>query len=97
MVTIREKTLVGALLLVIGLLLLVFSFFKAYTAYQNYQPVMPKVSGDLATAVSSASFELINLAAKLAFVGIMVWAGSIILKYGVDLFRSPGDKKQEAK
>ncbi len=91
----RASGIVGVVLLVLGIVMIVFSFYQAFIAYQNYKPVMPKVAGDLAQAVSSASFELINLAAKLAFIGVMVWAGSIVLKYGVELFRSPGARGEE--
>ncbi len=77
----------GLVLVILGVALLVFSFATAYQAFSNYSPIMPHVTSDLAKAISSASFELINLAARLAFIGIMVWASSIILKYGVELLR----------
>jgi len=85
----------GVVLLVLGVALLVFSFVTAYQAFSNYSPIMPKVTGDLAEAISSASFELINLAARLAFIGIMVWASSIILKYGVELLKKRGTGSSE--
>lgn len=88
------SNLVALVLIVLGVALVVFSFYEAFLAYTNYRPVMPKVEGDLAKAVSSASFELINLAARLAFIGVMVWAGSVVLRNGIDLLKA-GERKEE--
>ena len=87
----------GIVLLVIGLVMVGFSFYEAYYAYMNYKPVIPSAGEDLAQAVSSASFELINLAARLAFIGIMVWAGSVVLKYGVDLVLGERELRKKKK
>ncbi len=88
---------VGIILVLIGLAMLGFSFYEAYNAYLNYKPVMPSAGEDLAQAVSSASFELINLAARLAFIGIMVWAGAVVLKYGVELVLGEKELKKKKK
>lgn len=78
---------VALILVIIGIGLVSFSFYESYQAYLNYKPVLPQVTGDLAQAVTNASFELINLAARLAFIGVMVWAGSVILRSGIDLLK----------
>ncbi len=88
---------IGLVLILIGVAMVGFSFYEAYRAYLNYKPVVPQGGSNLAEAVSNASFELINLAARLAFVGIMVWAGSVMLKYGVGLVRSPPESQEKEK
>lgn len=85
---IRIGKAIALALVGLGVALLLFSFYQAFQAYTNYKPVMPQVSGDLAQAVTNASFELINLAARLAFIGVMVWAGSVVLRNGIDLLKS---------
>jgi hypothetical protein len=94
-VIMKANVSLGLVLILIGVIMVAFSFYEAYVAYQNYKPVVPAGGSNLAEAVSNASFELINLAARLAFVGIMVWAGSVILKYGVSLIQGPPVKVEK--
>ena len=84
--TSRDGRSIGIGLMIIGLAILALSIFLAYQGFTYYKPVTPS-AGDPVSAFTQASFELINLAGKLAFLGVMVWASSIILNTGVKLFR----------
>ncbi|AFH42880.1 hypothetical protein FFONT_0892 [Fervidicoccus fontis Kam940] len=77
----------GIILLSIGIILLLFSFILAYNSFTNYTLAIPSNYSDLSSAIINSSYELIILAAKIAFLGIMVWISGIFIKYGVDAFR----------
>lgn len=88
-----EKTFtLGLVLILIGAGVVMFTIYLAYNAYLNYRPVLPQ-SGDLSQAITGTSFELINLVAKIAFLGVMLWASSILLKNGVSIIRAEGPEK----
>lgn len=74
----------GLLLLVIGVLLIVFGAYLAYNTYVSYTPILPRASS-LEEAVTNTAYELVNVAVKLGFLGVLVWCGSIITKHGVSL------------
>jgi len=87
----------GSAILALGVVLLVFTFYLAYIAYSNYRPILPS-SSDLSEAITNTTFELLNLVGKIAFLGVMVWASSILLKNGVEAVRAgraPEEKKKE--
>lgn len=92
-----EKTFIlGLIMILIGITIIVFTSFIAYTAYMNYRPFIP-FTNDLSQAITNASFELINLAAKIAFLGVMLWGSSILLKNGINLIKTEKvrEEKQE--
>ncbi|MEM1538292.1 MAG: hypothetical protein QXK12_02075 [Candidatus Nezhaarchaeales archaeon] len=74
-------------LLVLGLVLLVMSFFFAVHAFLSFGGLPTPSDESLARALVKASYDLINLAARLAFLGIGVWVGSIVLRNGVELMK----------
>jgi len=74
----------------IGLAAIITGVVLALNAFQTYQPVLPP-SPSLSEAVTNTAYELVNLVFKLAFLGIVVWGGSIALGKGlsalVDIYR----------
>jgi hypothetical protein len=92
-----EKTFtLGLIIILIGVSLTIFTFYLAYNAYLSYKPILPP-TGDLSQAITNTSFELINLVAKIAFLGVMLWASTILLRHGVNVIKAekPAEKKQE--
>jgi len=84
-----DKTLFmfGIVTLLIGIFIIIFGAFLAFYAYLNYKPLLP-AGKDLQSSITSTVYELLNLVIKLAFLGAMIWAGSILLGKGIDLFKS---------
>ncbi len=76
---------VGLALVVIGLIVVLFGAYLAYQAYQAYKPL--RGGGSLEETISTSVMELVNLAFKLAYIGVIVWAGGILLRNGVDAFK----------
>lgn len=90
----RMRSQLGVGLIALGIALLLASVYLAYQGFANYRPVMPG-SNVLSSAITSATFELINLAGRLAFLGIIVWAASLALSTGVKLLRRVDAKELE--
>lgn len=62
--------------------LVIFGAILAYVSYNTYKPVLPQAN-TLDEAITRTAYELINLAIRLGFLGIMIGAGAILLKYGI--------------
>ena len=78
---------IGLGLVIVGLLLLLVVFYAGYTAYKSTN-LQVNVNGSNAVQVLGVSAQvLINLLVKLAFLGISLAAGSIIISKGVDLLK----------
>jgi hypothetical protein len=73
---------IGFTLVLVGLVIVVLGAYLAYDAYQTYRPVLPKAS-TLDQAITNTTYELVNLVLKLGFLGILVWAGGMILNHGI--------------
>ncbi|HXW37591.1 MAG TPA: hypothetical protein VEJ36_06810 [Nitrososphaerales archaeon] len=63
---------------IIGLLLLLFTFFLAYGVFVSHQGAL--TSTDLSTNFST----LLQAAIQALFLGIMGWAGSLLMIRGID-------------
>ncbi|MEM2021283.1 MAG: hypothetical protein QXP80_03535 [Zestosphaera sp.] len=83
-----EKTqfITGLSVLAVGVFIVLFGAFLAYDAYNNYRPLLP-AGVDLQSSITNTVYELLNLVIKLGFLGAMIWAGSVLLSRGVDLFK----------
>jgi hypothetical protein len=78
------------LLMILGLVLLITPFIIAIIFFFTFEPIIPRQGGTLSDALVEASFNLIFLASRLAFLGIAVWVGSIVLRNAVELLRGRG-------
>jgi len=76
--------LVGVVLLSIGLIIIVVGVYSAYEAYHIYKPVFP-MAKSLDEAITNTAYELVNLVLKLGFLGLVLWGGGIVAKYGVSM------------
>jgi len=85
-------------LIAIGISLIVIGAATAYSSFLQYTPVLPK-SSSLSEAITNTAYELVNLVAKLAFLGLVIWSGGISLKYGLNAliqFTKPIPKSEGA-
>jgi hypothetical protein len=80
----------ASLLMSLGLALLITPFIIALIFFFTFEPLIPRQGGTLSDALVEASFNLISLASRLAFLGIAVWVGSIVLRNAVELMRGGG-------
>jgi len=69
------------LVLSLGLFIILVGVGFAFYAFYNYKPLLP-AGGGLEEAITSSTFDLINLAAQIAFLGVGIWGGSILLREG---------------
>ncbi|HWQ16579.1 MAG TPA: hypothetical protein VNL13_01935 [Sulfolobales archaeon] len=78
------------LLMGLGLALLIIPFVIAIIFFFVFEPLAPRPGSSLNEALVDASFSLISIASRLAFLGIAVWVGSIVLRNAVELMRGRG-------
>ncbi|MEM2204413.1 MAG: hypothetical protein QXI22_08685 [Sulfolobales archaeon] len=83
----RKTKVPASLLMILGLVLLIIPFAIALVFFFVFEPPIPASKGSLNEALVDASFGLISIASRLAFLGIAVWVGSIILRNAVELMR----------
>lgn len=77
-----RPALVGLVVTVLGLAITALGVLLAYNAYMNYSPILPKATS-LDEAITNTVYELLNLVLKLGFLGVMLWAGTALLKNGL--------------
>ncbi len=83
----KGRKIHGLLLMSLGLALLIIPSIIALISFFTFEPPIPRSGGTLNEALVDASFNLISLASRLAFLGIVVWVGSIVLRNAVELLR----------
>jgi hypothetical protein len=76
----------GVTLLVIGVILVLVVFVKAYQEYSNVNISLSN-SGDVMQAITASSGLLIQLLFKLAYLGLALAAGSILIKYSIPIIK----------
>ena len=76
----------GFVLLVVGLILVLIVFSKALSEYQN---VKVEVQGaeNIMEAITQSSGLLIELLFKIAYLGLALAAGAVLIKYSIPLMR----------
>ncbi|MEM3927112.1 MAG: hypothetical protein QXU13_06005 [Desulfurococcaceae archaeon] len=72
----------GIALIIMGAVLIIIAAITAYTSFHGYK--LPEVANEsIDMAIISLVRTLADIAIRLGFLGIMVWAGSIFLRYGI--------------
>ena len=88
----------GIVVLFIGVILLIFAFFSAYTFLAGLASIPP--SQDILEAFGDALAPLIEACIRILYLGIMGWIGSILTIRGIQLLKmerqAPSETKQEA-
>jgi uncharacterized membrane protein YedE/YeeE len=82
-----KRTYIALALVVLGVILLLVVFYQGYVTYKNYKLETTLTEEDTATILNISAQLLINMLVKIAFLGISLAAGSIILGKGIDLFK----------
>lgn len=77
----------GITLIIVGAVLVVIAAFIALQSFYGYTIQISK-GQNLEDTITSLVNVLVELAIKLGFLGVIVWAGSILLKYGVQSIKS---------
>ena len=77
----KKPAIFGIVAAVIGVVLLLSTFWLAYTVLQDYRLATPP--NELALAMDA----LLYAAIQALFLGIMGWVGSLLLLRGVDFFK----------
>mgnify|MGYP000722278212 CR=1 FL=1 len=77
---------IGLGLLVVGMGLLIFTFYCAYNEYTNVREVVVEAQDPWA-AFSQVLGPLIQTCIKVMFLGVMGWAGVILVSRAVQLLR----------
>lgn len=80
------KTPLALALIAVGLVMLGVVFVAGYRMSQTFQ-VEVQGEGDLISVLAQNSAVLIELLIKVAFLGVSLAAGSVVLSKGVDLLR----------
>ncbi|MEM0021549.1 MAG: hypothetical protein QW039_03190 [Fervidicoccaceae archaeon] len=79
----KNEQVAAYILIASGIFLI---FFAAYLAYSDYKTYAPSVIGsNVNDVLSSVISSLLVLAMKLGYLGILVWGGSLVTKYGIQL------------
>ncbi len=86
---VRYTNTITLTILVIGLLIVLLGAFYAFYAYKNYEPILPR-GNTLEEAITNSTYDLVNLAAQLAFLGLGIWAGAVLVREGLKHLHSPG-------
>lgn len=77
---------IGLGLIALGVAFILIAVIIAYQSFYGYKlPGIP--SGNIDQVIASLVNTLIEIAVRLGFLGIVVWAGSILLKYGIQILR----------
>ena len=84
---------VGYVVLGVGIALIVVSFAYALLSMLN-QPLIPS-SSNVAEAIGLAIAPLMNACIKVLFLGVMIWAGSIVSARGISLIKAGGGEKRK--
>jgi len=71
------------IVLVIGIILLAFTFISAYMYLMNAQPITG--SSDLVNTFGDSLAPLIEASIRIMFLGVMGWISSILTTRGVQL------------
>ncbi len=80
------RTIIGFLLIVVGVAMLAAVFFNAYKASQEFT-LEVESGGGLVEVLTENSRVLIELLIRIAFLAVALAAGSIVLGRGVDLVK----------
>jgi len=82
----KYKSYLGLSLIIGGVGILLFTFSLIYGEVTTLSPTKFTFTGTFDTSFSSALSSLVFLVYKVAYYGLMILVGSILLRYGVSIF-----------
>ena len=84
---------IGSTLVAVGIAVILIAIATAITSFYDYR--IPEISGStLDDVLVKLVGILVDVAIRLGFLGVIVWAGSILLKYGIPLIKPEGKLKE---
>ena len=86
-------TLIGTVVLGVGVGLLIFTFVTAYMFLTS--DVTTLNAGDLGEALAASIIPLLVLCSRLMYLGVMGWVGSIISSRGIQLLLTATKEKSD--
>ena len=90
----KHNFILGTVLLVIGVILVVIVFVKAYQEYSSVEINLSN-SEDIMSAITSSSGLLLQLLFKLAYLGLALAAGSVLIKYSIPLLKEGREESRD--
>lgn len=74
-------------LIAVGAMLIIIAALVAFLSFYGYR--VPEMTGiSLEESITRLVYALVDIAVRLGFLGVMVWAGSILLKHGIQSMKS---------
>ncbi|MCS7139414.1 MAG: hypothetical protein N3F04_00705 [Candidatus Nezhaarchaeota archaeon] len=87
---------VGVGLIVVGAALIVLAAVMAYFSFYGYQlPRFQAQPSGIEATIAALVFALVEVAVRLGFLGVMVWAGSVLLRYGIQALKPESIKSEQ--
>lgn len=69
-------------------MIVLFGAYLAYGTYKTYKPLKASPGG-LEETISVSVMKLVDLAFRLAYIGVIVWAGGILVRNNVEAYKPP--------
>lgn len=83
----KAELAVAYLMIIAGLLLVLVVFKYSIDAYHNYKVELPQAASSLESLLAGGAEVLLDLLVRIAFLGMALASGSILLARGVDLLK----------
>jgi len=90
---VQLNKIAGYVVLAAGIALIAVAFIFALLFTLSSPPVPS--SSNVAEAIGLAVAPLMNACIKALFLGVMIWAGSVISARGISLIKSEGGEKRK--
>jgi len=82
-----------------GASLVIFSSILGIVMFYQYSPILP-VGAGIEESLAYTVYELMNIVIRIAFLGIAIWGGAILMSKGIELAKgekSIGEKTAQPK
>ncbi len=83
----KAELAVAYLMIIAGLILVLVVFRYSIDAYHNYKVSLPEAASSLEALLAGGAEVLLDLLVRIAFLGMALAAGSVLLARGVDLLK----------
>ncbi|MEM0153043.1 MAG: hypothetical protein QXV81_05745 [Ignisphaera sp.] len=77
---------IGTGLIVVGAMIIVVAAVIACASFYGYR-IPEFTSPSLEETITKLMYTLVEITVRLGFLGVMVWGGGVLLKYGIESFK----------
>jgi len=91
-----ENRRLGLIMAVLGIILILIVFVAAFSAYRSYKVAVDFQGGDLQLALAASAGILLDLLVRIAFLGVALAAGAVMLGKAVTLLKGCPSKEEGA-